>query len=257
MIRVLSLGAGVQSSAMLLMAEEGRFGRRPNYAIFADTGWEGLAVYSHLNRLEEVCSTPILRVKSGQIRDDALAEGTWFNSMPLHTRDASGKKGVLQRQCTHEYKIKPVRAEIRRLLNKKRGKPGPGACEMWIGISLDEAIRMRDSNREYITHRYPLVEEKLTRDDCDAYLKSHGFPAVAKSACLGCPYKSNQQWNELRQRSPEEWDDVVDFDKKIRQLPFVHGSAFLHSQAVPLEQMGGDKDQLNLFDAECEGMCGV
>lgn len=39
-IPVLSLGAGVQSTALALMAVEGRFGAVPDMAVFADTGWE-------------------------------------------------------------------------------------------------------------------------------------------------------------------------------------------------------------------------
>ena len=38
--RILSLGAGVQSSTMALMADQGAFGDKPDAAIFADTGWE-------------------------------------------------------------------------------------------------------------------------------------------------------------------------------------------------------------------------
>ena len=38
-LRILSLGAGVQSSTMALMADEGAFEHKPDYAIFADTGW--------------------------------------------------------------------------------------------------------------------------------------------------------------------------------------------------------------------------
>ena len=40
LIRILSLGAGVQSSTMALMADQGAFGKKPDAAIFADTGWE-------------------------------------------------------------------------------------------------------------------------------------------------------------------------------------------------------------------------
>jgi len=49
-LRVLSLGAGVQSTTMALMAAHGEIMSMPNCAIFADTGWEPKAVYEHLER---------------------------------------------------------------------------------------------------------------------------------------------------------------------------------------------------------------
>ncbi|MFD6245348.1 hypothetical protein ACFWGG_09250, partial [Streptomyces roseolus] len=73
--RALSLGAGVQSSALLALSAEGVL-PKVDYAIFADTGWEPQSVYAHLDRLEreiaEPAGIPLLRVSSGNIRDDAL-----------------------------------------------------------------------------------------------------------------------------------------------------------------------------------------
>jgi hypothetical protein len=50
-LRVLSLGAGVQSTALAILAARGHL-PRPDAAIFADTGWEPAAVYAHLDRLD-------------------------------------------------------------------------------------------------------------------------------------------------------------------------------------------------------------
>ena len=47
-LRILSLGAGVQSSTMALMADAGEFGIKPDAAVFADTGWEPEPVIKHL-----------------------------------------------------------------------------------------------------------------------------------------------------------------------------------------------------------------
>jgi 3'-phosphoadenosine 5'-phosphosulfate sulfotransferase (PAPS reductase)/FAD synthetase len=47
-LRVLSLGAGVQSTTLALMAAHGEI-EPPHCAIFADTGWEPRAVYDHLD----------------------------------------------------------------------------------------------------------------------------------------------------------------------------------------------------------------
>ena len=94
-LRVLSLGAGVQSTALLLLAAENPKRARLDAAIFADTGWEPAAVYAHLDRLEaEVArpaGIPVYRVSVGNIRDDALDPAHRFASMPLYTKAAPGE----------------------------------------------------------------------------------------------------------------------------------------------------------------------
>lgn len=49
---VLSLGAGVQSTTLVLLALDGVLAL-PNCAVFADTGCEPAAVYTHLDRLAQ------------------------------------------------------------------------------------------------------------------------------------------------------------------------------------------------------------
>ncbi len=70
-LRVLSLGAGVQSTALALMAAHGEIGPMPDCAIFADTGWEPKAVYEHLAWLKSpnVLPFPVHIVTGGNIRD--------------------------------------------------------------------------------------------------------------------------------------------------------------------------------------------
>lgn len=79
-LRVISLGAGVQSSTLLLMALRGEFDDAPDCAIFADTQWESKATYRHLEFLEREAARfdfPIFRVTAGDIR-----RSEW-NKMPL------------------------------------------------------------------------------------------------------------------------------------------------------------------------------
>src|SRR5690606_34860051 len=98
-LRVLSLGAGVQSTALALMAAHGEFEQKPDCAIFADTGWEPRDVYEHLDRLERELPFPLYRVSAGNIREDALApkNGKRFVTMPLHVRNLNGKPAILRR----------------------------------------------------------------------------------------------------------------------------------------------------------------
>ena len=58
MINVLSLGAGVQSSTMALMAAKGEITPMPDCAIFADTQAEPQSVYDYLDWLEKQLPFP-------------------------------------------------------------------------------------------------------------------------------------------------------------------------------------------------------
>lgn len=92
-LRVLSLGAGIQSTTLALMAAHGEIGPMPDCAIFADTGWEPQAVYEHLEWLMSgnVLPYPVHIVSAGNIRDDLLQAGgggRWA-SIPAFTRTAT------------------------------------------------------------------------------------------------------------------------------------------------------------------------
>ncbi len=257
---MISLGAGVQSSALLLMAVEGELGRlgEPHLAIFADTGWEPVAVYEWLRFLRlpaRKAGIEVATVSAGNVRNDVLAaargEGGSFASMPLYVRNPDGSGSILRRQCSREYKITPVRHELRRR--------EIDSAEMWLGISTDEIERQKPSNVQWVANRHPLIELQMSRRDCAAWLTDHGYPEPPKSACIGCPYTDDHRWFEMRERRPEEWLDAVEVDRQVRRLPRIDGDVFLHRSLVPLEFAvldPGDYGQLDL-QGECEGVCFV
>ena len=86
-LRVLSLGAGVQSTALALMIEKGEL-PKVDCGIFADTGAEPKNVYDHLNWLEEQLSYPLHRVQSRNLKEDIISasQGKFKGFMaPLYT----------------------------------------------------------------------------------------------------------------------------------------------------------------------------
>jgi hypothetical protein len=263
MLRVLSLGAGVQSTTMALMAAEGEIGPMPHCAIFADTGWEPKAVYDHLAWLsaDGFLPFPIIRVSDGKLRDDVMSRssrtGKRYAVVPWHMRMANGDEAMGSRQCTGQYKIFPLQREIVRQQGGKRPK---GGTEMWIGISTDEAMRCRPSRVQYIVNRWPLIEKRLNRNDCLRWLERHGYPEPPKSACIGCPYTNDRRWRELK-ANPKEWADALEVDAAIRKQSGFKGEQFMHRSLKPLAEVdlstAEDRGQLNLFNNECEGMCGV
>jgi hypothetical protein len=262
-MHVISLGAGVQSTTMLLMALAGELEPMPVAAIFADTGWEPAAVYAHLDWLEGVMKAagmPLYRVTGGDLRADVLAfvsgeRPTVGWRMPFHSRNEAGRASMLGRQCTRDYKVRPIRRKIRDLIIEHQAAP----VTSWIGISLDEATRMKPSDVRAIIHRWPLIEKRMTRHDCLLWLERHGYPRPPRSACIGCPFHSDQEWRDIKTRTAE-WADATEFDDAARQLRG-RGEVYLHPQLVPLPMADlstpQERGQLSLWDQECEGMCGV
>ena len=262
-LRVISLGAGVQSTTLALMAAHGEIGPMPDCAIFADTGWEPAAVYDHLRwlRSDNMLPFPVHVVAAGDIRADAIAKvnstGQRFASIPWFTLDRHGKRGMGRRQCTKEYKLRPIQREIVRLLG---GKRPAGGAEVWVGISMDEVVRMKPSRVRYVVNRWPLIERRMSRRDCLTWLSAKGYPQPPRSSCIGCPFHSDAEWRALRAR-PDEWADAVAIDEAIRHQPGLRAMQYMHASCVPLADVDlstpEERGQLNLFVNECEGMCGV
>lgn len=244
-LRLLSLGAGVQSTTLGLMS---RYGELPKLdaAIFADTGWEPRSVYDHLGKLTAALAEagiPVIRVSKGSLRGDAIDPAHRYASIPYFIRNPDGSEGMGRRQCTSEYKLAEINRKVRELLGAKapdyRRVPKGRVAEQWIGFSADEVGRVSDKfPLSYIAKRYPLLDAGMNRAACERWLRSHGWTSVAKSACIGCPYHGNGQWRDLRDNRPDEWDDAVAFDEAIRKggargLP-LNGEAFLHRSRLPL-----------------------
>jgi len=268
MLRILSLGAGVQSTTLALMAAAGEVGPMPDCAIFADTGAEPAPVYEHLRWMMggNVLPFPVHIVQSGDLRADLLAgrnsTGGRFVSIPFHGVSEVGREMMARRQCTEEYKLKPIRKKVRDLLGNPV-RPVAGSVEMWVGISVDEIARMKPSRVKYIENRHPLIELRLRRWDCLQWLRRHEFPAPPKSACTFCPFRRNDEWRWLRDHDPAGFADAVEVDGALRDgdgFGRFKSELFLHRDRVPLAaaDIRSDEDRGQMaWAGECEGMCGV
>lgn len=307
-LRILSLGAGVQSTTLALMVAHGEI-EPIDYAIFSDTQSEPQGVYGHLARLMTpgVLPFPIRIVSKGSLRQEILdasagKRGAWGrpplflktvhpvgsikrvvtwddndNEVVLHKvrEHEEIEFGMTRRQCTGDYKVDVIMREIRQLAGIKRGSRGPKhiAVQQLIGISLDEAHRMKDPRFRWVEHLYPLVDLRITRKDCEAKLAAWGWSAP-KSACTFCPYHSDAMWLDMKRNDPAAFADAVTIDSALRSGSglTLKGEAYLHSSREPLETVDFEgimarrnapkpvSPQLDLFGEfgnECEGMCGV
>jgi hypothetical protein len=295
-LHIISLGAGVQSSTMALMAAAGEITPMPHCAIFADTQDEPASVYRWLDWLEKQLPFPVHRVTAGSLSGHifkAIREQRRVSKPPLFTEPQPvpahivepdngdepyevpahiGPEGILTRDCTRDFKVAPIQREVRRVMREAKAK----AVIQWIGISLDEVQRMKSSRVKYSTHRFPLIEMELTRHDCLRWIERAGFETPPRSACVYCPHHSNATWRKMkyehdksirdgdRSAGPSAWQQAVEFDRAIRTgINKVRAKCYVHRSCVPLDQVDLSTDtergqgMLAGFGNECEGMCGV
>ena len=275
-INVLSLGAGVQSTVMALMADRedneinARFGK-PDLAIFADTGWEPRAVYDHLDWLETQLSYPVIRVSNGNIKESTTSgtnpEGRQFIDMPVYVVKPDGKQYIGTRQCTKQFKLKPIHRYLKENHSTAaKGKPVKDVLvRMWLGISRDEAHRQKPSRESWISNIHPLLDADISRVQLSDWFQRH-YPdrTLPKSACIGCPYHSDAAWAAMKAGDPESWHDAVGVDWAIRNVAAAKGSidgtAYLHRSRKPLNEVdfgAAGPENPDAFAEECEGMCGI
>lgn len=268
-IKVLSFGAGVQSTTLLRMMILGEV-EPADHAIFSDTGWEPQSVYDNMKKMRleaEKAGIEFHVVSNGNIREEALDPSNGFASMPVHVIGLEGKPIIGRRQCTKKYKLQPIMDKQRELAGLKRyARSKEHLITSIIGISLDEIARIKHAMFPWIVNQYPLVDKRFTRQNCLDWNSKHKYDLPPRSACIGCPYHNDEDWLQMKQNDPKSWDDAVEFDEQLRSNPELaqrvfQGRSYLHRQRIPLSvvkfSIGDTQKPVDMFNNECEGMCGV
>ena len=255
---------------MALMAAAGEITPMPTAAIFADTQDEPQSVYRWLDWLEKQLPFPVYRVTAGRLSDGALRirkskKGlSYFDKkLPWFTLSSDGRKGIIgMRNCTEDYKIVPLRRKVRQLAAIKRGQKSVGVIQ-WIGISLNESHRMKSSREPWQENRWPLIESEMKRHDCLRWMEAHGFPRPPRSACVFCPFHSNDEWRKMKTEDPAAFERAAQFERAAHSDPnhTMLSKCFLHRSCKPLSEVDFSTDiengqgMLAGFGNECEGMC--
>lgn len=146
----------------------------------------------------------------------------------------------------------------------KRGEKAVRVIQ-WIGISVDEATRMKPSRDKWAECRWPLIDMRMSRHDCLRWMQKHGYPQPPRSACIYCPFHNNAEWRRLKASEPKEFEKAVVFERELQRVKSesqnFRTTPFLHRSCVPLDKVDlsteEDNGQINFFENECEGMCGV
>ena len=279
---ILSLGAGVQSSALYLMAMEGEI---PPFdcAIFSDVQEEPAAVYEHLEWLKGRGGPEIITVTAGRLGDALAASpppgdgeavsSRRYVSIPCYALHADGKKGMVTRQCTKDFKVIPFERAVRSIVFglPKWGRLQPGdSVTQCMGLSYDEPKRVIRIKQRFLgkpacwSVSCPLFDLEMTRGDCEKYLATRVPHVVPRSACVFCPFKTNAEWDLLKSGDPVGWQRAIEVDLLLRSQSSSGAERYLHKSCLPITQVdfrpadtiSGQKHLISGFQDECEGYCG-
>jgi hypothetical protein len=281
-LRILSLGAGVQSSTLALMAATG-FIEPIDHSVFADTQAEPASVYRWLDWLEaEIARSahpfPVHRVTHGSLEVSSktmhvTADGRAFSrtDIPFFTMSPEGAMGKIpHRSCTRDYKIFPVERMSRELAGVKRGQKHCSVHQL-IGISRDEAHRAKPARARkagapvyWVENQWPLLELGYYRGHCLEWMRERGYPEPPRSACVFCPFHSDDEWIRLRDHEPDEFARAVRFEKDLQSAKVASDNfssiPYLHRACLPLDKVdlmaSKAAGQVDLWGNECEGFCG-
>ena len=241
-LTTISYGGGVQSTAMLVLAAQGRLGYDIDAALFANVGDDS----EHPATLEYVRNVAIPWAAERGITVHELKrvmrDGTSRTLMEDLTRDsktinipvrmANGAPG--NRNCTHTYKVQVVGKWL-----KANGASKSDPATVCIGISTDEITRV--SNKRAMPYEnpvYPLIDLGLDRSACQTVIADAGLPVPPKSSCYFCPFHRPQTWAEMRRDEPELFWKSADLEATLiaRRKTLGKDPVYLTRFAKPLAE---------------------
>jgi len=255
---IFSTGGGVQSTACLVLAAQGKIPY--DTFIFSNVGdkAESPATVKYIQEIAKPYAkkhginwVDVAWVdKQGRQRDlldEQMNDGTNRIQLPAYLPGGM----PMRRICTTDYKIKPIAKWI------KNNAPG---CTLGKGISTDEPHRATPSREtDKYTSAYPLIELGISRSDCLLIAKEAGLPQPPKSSCWFCPFKTTDQWVTMRRERPELFSQAVELEQVLQERRDQLGK-----DPVYLSGIGGRKEvnladvipqQLGLFGWEPEEGC--
>ncbi|MFJ3751920.1 phosphoadenosine phosphosulfate reductase [Streptomyces rubiginosohelvolus] len=260
-IRSVSYGGGVQSTALLVLAAQGRIDFRT--FLMANVGDDSehpgtlryLEKYARPFAAEHGIELAVLdrvMVRTGETRTlygQLTREGS--RSLAIPVRMSNGAPGT--RSCTADFKIKVIGREL-----KRRGATKQGPATIGIGISLDEihrANKRRCEPHEIIT--YPLLDLGLRRIDCARIIRNAGLPVPPKSSCWFCPFHRPETWHDMRRNEPDLFEKSCQLEELLNERRETLGKdhVYLTRFGRPLRQAIPDGVDILPGFEDSDGMC--
>lgn len=248
-LQVLSMGGGVQSTAMLFLVKDGVI-PKPDLVLHSDTGSELPETMDFIkNTIRPLCSElgiPFYIVSShrGALHDYYMSK----RSLPT----------IGIRSCTADFKIHPQRRFVRSIVGNGRGKK---LVDFWLGITVDEENRAIDkktgerrttSDVKWSGIKYPLLDINYSRRGCENANKRHGA-VIGKSGCFMCPYMGKRSHLRVKELYPDLFD--ISLQMEVLQRKRMQEEGKLHRYGLCKE--GFLEDIANLGekyeeDSDCE-----
>ena len=206
-IRVLAFGIGVQSVSEFLSNW-----KNYDYAVFSDTGSEKPETYWYLENyilpFVKKYNVPFIVVKNGKYT--SLMEYCMkHEQVPMRNF----------RWCTDKFKRTPINKFIRTLGATRKNPIIKSLC-----ISIDESDRVNEETAmlnepQYIKLEYPLLDRKVTREDCKKIILDLGFPLPVKSGCWFCPFAKKEEFRRLKIEKPEMFEEACKMEEQNKKFP--------------------------------------
>lgn len=256
-MRTFSFGGGRQSMAVLVLAAQNKL--QYDAFLFSNVGEdsENPQTIKYFNEIAkpfsekhnlnliELHRIPVKGRNKGKI--ETLYSNLIYDkrrTIEIPVRMSNGATG--KRSCTYEFKIKVVAK-----WQKKNGATLNNPAITGLGISLDEIHRAR--TKSYVDFQileYPLLDLKLTANDCIEIIKESGLPVPPKSSCWFCPFHSRKEWSDMLINQPDLFRKAVELEKtlNLRRQQLNKDPIFFNNKAIPLQD--AVEAQLDIFETD-------
>lgn len=209
---ILSVSGGKDSTAMMLAVREAGL---PFRAVFADTGWEAPETYAYLDLLREKIG-PIDVVTAAEKSGVARSGST----MADRIRRRAGFPARMQRWCTRELKIEPLRAYhdtvgddtvsvvgVRADESEARSKmlPVEDDCE-WGGWIWRPMLAWTIADTIAIHHRHGIPVNPL-------YQRGH-----SRVGCYPCIFAQKEEIRLVADHSPERINEIRALEAEVLRI---------------------------------------
>ena len=214
--QVWSSGGGTQSAAIAALICKGEL--RPDLAVIVDTQREVAQTWKYHDEvivpaLAQVGIT-LHRVPKARYTNIDIWGGKDGDSLLIpafQKNPETGKQAKLPTFCSNEWKQRVVQRWCRDQM------PDCKTFDLWLGISRDEAHRMRTGHTGKWQYRHPLIDLMMNRQDCRSLVRSMGWPDPPRSRCWMCPNQGPTEWADLEQNWPADAAKAKKFERQVQE----------------------------------------
>jgi len=247
MTEVWSCGGGTQSGAIAVLIAQGKL-PKPDLCFMTDTGREKASTWPFVQgfirpNLQRVGLDLTIIKATDFASTDIFFDNTVL--LPGFTTQ-SGSVGKLSPFCSGKWKRDVGERYMRSI--------GIEKARNWIGISLDEARRIRNQHRQWLQLWYPLIfEVPMRRHQCVELIRATGWTDhIPHSACYMCPNLGDAEWIDMQRNWPEDFQRACELEADVREKD---AHFYLHPSCTPLAQVDFYQQHTMFAERGCTGGC--